>query len=496
MKGHNRMDASSGSVDQSASEQSSSHQLIRFRSGTAERFLLVRLVLIAAVLVAGCRNEGTGEVGLPFDNRPVGTREDVASLAERDDVNVLFIVIDTLRADRLGSYGYERPTSPVLDYLASTGLRFAEHRAQSSWTKTSMASLWTSLYPQRVDVLGHRDTVNPEAEMPAEVFKEAGYTTAGIWRNGWVAPNFGFNQGFEVYLSPRPRQAPAAMRTKPIAGRINGTDIDAVYSATEFFRSNQDRKFFLYVHLMDVHQYITIEETALFGSTYSDAYDNSIRWEDEQVGEILAELFRLDLAKKTMIVVVSDHGEAFGEHGSEGHARDVHQEVTNTPFIIGFPMRLEPGAVIAHATQNIDVFPTIYSILGIEPPELSDGKSRANWISGDYVPDYPDRDFSQLDRSWGKKTAESDVVVAVREAGYRLIHVAGHPERDRIYDVKSDKREAVNIAASVPNVLKNLRNVAEQHLSLESPWEGGAPEIELDEMSLRQLRALGYSIEE
>ncbi len=453
-------------------------------------------VILALAVASACCGDGGEEIDLSFDNRPLGTASDIARLRDRVDLNVLFILVDTLRSDRLSAYGYERETSPVLDYVSRTGLRFDRHRAQSTWTKSSMASLWLGLYPQRTDVLTHRDVVNPEARMPAEVFAEAGYATAGIWRNGWVAPNFGFAQGFGIYLTPRAMQAPKAMRTKPIAGRINGTDIDVVYSATEFLRVNQDRRFFLYVHLMDVHQYITIEETAIFGTSYSDAYDNSIRWEDQQIGEILAELYRLDVARKTLIVIVSDHGEAFGEHGTEGHARDVHHEVTNTPFIIGFPFRLDPGRVVEHPTQNVDVMPTLYDLLGIAAPGPTDGKSRAGWLMGDPTPDFPDRDFAHLDRSWGKASAEPDPVVAVREGSYRLIHDVNHPERDKLYDMKLDRGELVDIAGNAPGVLRALQRTAEQYLDLTPPWEGGAPEIELDEMSLRQLRALGYSIED
>lgn len=456
------------------------------------RWLVAACVAFAGL---GCGDAEDG-VDLSFDNRPLGGEADIVALADRDDVNLLFVLVDTLRADRLSAYGYERPTSPVLDYVAATGLRFAHNRAQSSWTKTSMASLWTSLYPQRTDVLTHRDAVSPEANMPAEVLRDAGFFTAGIWRNGWVAPNFGFNQGFEIYQTPKAQQAPKAMRTKPVAGRINGTDIDAVFSATEFLRMNQDRRFFLYVHLMDVHQYITIEEAALFGTGYSDAYDNSIRWEDQQIGEILAELYRLDLAKRTLVVVVSDHGEAFGEHGTEGHARDVHEEVTHTPFLIGFPFRLAPGIVIEHPTQNVDVWPTIYELLGMPPPALTDGKSRAAWLKGDLTPDFPDRDFAHLDRTWGQKSKDPDPVVAVREGNHRLIHVVNQPDRDRLYDVKSDHAELIDIAADEAGILQSLRETVQAYLDLEPPWAGGAPEIELDEMSLRQLRALGYSIEE
>ena len=100
------------------------------------------------------------------DPRPRGTLDDVLALRERDELNVLFVLVDTLRADRLGVYGYERDTSPNLDALAATGIRFAQQVSQSSWTKCSMASLWTGLYPVRTRVLRAYDVVSPEARMP------------------------------------------------------------------------------------------------------------------------------------------------------------------------------------------------------------------------------------------------------------------------------------------------------------------------------------------
>ncbi|HEY5657484.1 MAG TPA: sulfatase-like hydrolase/transferase, partial [Myxococcota bacterium] len=179
---------------------------------------LVAAAAAAALLGAGLYWLARG-VGAR-DPRPRGTLADVLALRERGDFNVLFILVDTLRADRLGVYGYERDTSPNLDVLAASGIRFAQQRSQSSWTKCSMASLWTGLYPARTRVLRAYDVLSADARMPAEILQEAGFYTAGVWRNGWVAPNFGFRQGFDIYLTPRPRQAPRAMRTKPIAGRI------------------------------------------------------------------------------------------------------------------------------------------------------------------------------------------------------------------------------------------------------------------------------------
>lgn len=455
------------------------------------RGTLVLVVALAVLLGAGACRDGASQ-GAP-DRRPLGTLEDLAALTRRDDVNLLFILVDTLRADRMSAYRYKRDTTPNLRYLADTGIRFDRNWAQSSWTKCSMASLWTGLYPVRTDVLDYRDVIAPDARMPAEILKEAGFVTAGIWRNGWVAPNFGFGQGFDVYVAPPQEQAPATLRQTARAGRIDGTDIDLVYSATEFLRANGDRRWFLYLHMMDVHQYVTTPDAAIFGSSYSDAYDNSIRWVDEQIGMVLTELHALGMADRTLVVLAADHGEAFGEHGAEGHARDVHTEVVRTPLLLIPPFRLDPGLVVPVDTENVDVFPTALELLGLTPPDGLDGHS--------LVPLLLDRDrsrvkqatFAHLDPSWGRKEKTESPVVAVAEGNFRLIHDSESP--DRLFNLADDPGEKRDVADSFHGIVKSLRARVDDYLKQTSPWEGGAPGIELDEMHLRQLRALGYSVE-
>lgn len=469
----------------------------RRRTSRGESLVLETLVGLWIGLLLGTTSCSSSDPESEHpDRRPLGRLEDLSGLADRQDLNVLFIVVDTLRADRLSAYGYEQATSPNLEYFVRTGVRFDQHWAESSWTKTSMASLWTGLYPARTGIHDYRHVIAEAASMPAEVLAEAGYTTAGIWRNGWVSPNFGFSQGFEVYMTPMSRQAPSALRQPPAAGRIDGTDIDLVYSATEYLRANGDRRFFLYLHMMDVHQYITTPDNALFGSTYSDAYDNSVRWVDEQIGMIMAELHALDLAEKTLVLIVSDHGEAFGEHGSEGHARDLHQEVVRTPFVLIPPFRLEPGIAVPAPSRNVDIWPTLYELLGIEAPGPMDGRSLLPLLVERRIPSGADVSFSQLDSAWGRADHDPSPLVAVREGRYRLFHDSRSPDTDLLFDIEADPSEFRDISESSSGIKKALRARVHAYLAQEAPWEGGAPEIELDEMHLRQLRALGYSIED
>lgn len=436
------------------------------------------------------------------DRRPVGNAASLNALQYRDDVNVLFVLIDTLRADRLGSYGYGRDTSPTLDYMASTGARFDRHLAQSSWTKCSMASLWTGLNPARTGVLRFNHGLPSDALMPAEIFKEAGFRTAGIWRNGWVAPNFGFGQGFEVYGRPARKFMPKGYRRENPHVTLEGTDHDAVDNAIEFLRVHGEERWFLYLHLMDVHQYLYDEASALFGSTYSDVYDNSIRHTDDVMGRLLTHLADQGQLEKTLIVITSDHGEAFSERGHEGHAKNVYRETTEVPFILGFPFRLEEGLGLDLRTSNVDVWPTVLDLLGLPELEDTDGKSLVPELmaaaQGQSLPASGDLAFAHLDRTWGQNRNKPRPTVAAIEDGFRLVYFREADGRTtrQLFDGNADRLERNNVIAENPDVAEALTAEIEDYLAGESPssWGEGATSVEIDEMELNQLRALGYEL--
>jgi len=427
-----------------------------------------------------------------------GGAADVAALGGRDDVNLLFVLIDTLRSDRLSGYGYERATSPTIDALAATGIRFAQQMSQSSWTKCSMASLWTGLYPVRTGVTRAPQALPADARMPAEILGEAGFRTFGIWRNAWIGPAFGFAQGFEVYHSPAASPPPATVRReKPTLG-VAGTDQDVVRSAIELLRTHGRERWFLYLHLMDVHQYVYDEESAIFGTSYSDIYDNSIRWVDGVLARLIGELDRRGLRERTVIVVAADHGEAFGEHGREGHARDVYGEVVTTPFVLSLPFALEPGVVVETPTENVDVWPTLLDLLGLPPLAGADGRSRVAEIlaaaRGEAPPASDRPRFAHIDETWGRRDQPPRPMVAVSNGGYRLVRRAG-PGGAELYDRVADPREQSDIGAEEPEVRQRLAALAAAYLERPgAPWQS-APDVDLDPGELEQLRALGYAVE-
>jgi arylsulfatase A-like enzyme len=440
------------------------------------------------------------QVRLPgdWDPRPPGSVEDIAALRDRDDVNVLFILVDTLRAERLGSYGYERDTSPALDRLARSGVRFDRHLAQSSWTKASMASLWTGLYPGRTGITRYDDVIPDEARMAAELFREAGFQTVGLYRNGWVAPTFGFDQGFEVYQRPVPPPMPPHLRRENPTLAERGTDEGVVEAALEFLRVSGQRRWLLYLHLMDLHEYVYDASSALFGSTYSDIYDNSIRWTDGTIGVLLESIAALGHLEKTIVVIASDHGEAFLERGFEGHARRVYRETTEVPLLISFPFRLEPGVVVEARTQNVDVWPTLLDLLGLELPEAIDGRSLRPDIlssaSGESPEDGRRTAIADLDQHWSKRGLEPLPTIAVAEDSFRYVRVERADGRlEQLFDARDDPLEFRDRAAEEPETFERLRAAADAYSEAKPSW-GEAPTREIDELELNLLRALGYQI--
>jgi len=435
-----------------------------------------------------------------WDNRPLGTVADIAKLRERDDVNVLFILVDTLRAERMGSYGSTRDTSPMMDHLAHTGVRFAHQLAQSTWTKSSMASLWTGLYPGRTGITRYDDVMPDVAQLPAEILRDAGFQTFGLWRNGWVSSTFGFDQGFDVYQRPLATPLPPNVRRENPTLAERGTDQSLLDAAIEFMRVSGQKRWFLYLHLMDLHEFIYDADSALFGSSHSDIYDNSIRWTDDSLGFLFQTLGELKLLERTIIVIVSDHGEAFLERGVEGHARDVYRETTEVPFVLALPFRLDPGIVVKTRTQNVDVWPTLYDLLGIKAPERVDGRSLVPEIlaaaEGKPSPGGDQLAYADLDLTWAEREVASLQTLAVAEGPFRYVRVNrpdDEPAIEHLFDARTDPREMRNRAVEEPETFERLRKAADAYVEKKPDW-GEAPTREIDEMELNLLRALGYKI--
>jgi arylsulfatase A-like enzyme len=457
-------------------------------------FALAGVLLVAAI---------ASQFRLDFPSRQPAPVEALLTLRDRGDLNVAFLLVDTLRADRVGTYGYARPTTPNLDALADSGIVFERVVAQSSWTKTSMASLWTGTHPINNGVLRYNHVLPEAAVLPAELFREAGYKTVGLWRNGWVEPNFGFSQGFDVYVRPRPGAARARVQRRTRSpSPLTGNDEDLTIAALDFLNQFGSERFFLYMHYMDLHQYVYEEDSAIFGTSYSDAYDQSLHWTDRLIGTLIGRLEDMGLLERTLVVIASDHGEAFLEHGFEGHARNLYEEVTHVPAILVPPFVLEPGVRVSTTISNGDLWPTLLDLIGLPPLPAADGVSMLPLIleAGGAQLEAPTDGlarpvFAHLARGWGQPKSAPRPIVSVTWDDERLIASLDDPDQIELYDHRADPVEANDIAADQPEQAASLRALVEAYeANAKQAWGAAPPEVELDELRLNHLRALGYVI--
>jgi arylsulfatase A-like enzyme len=452
-------------------------------------FALAAVLLVAAASMVV-------DVRLPA--RPKGSASEIASLKDRHDVSIVFVLIDTLRADRLGVYGYGRNTSPTLDRMAAEGIRFSRVEAQSSWTKCSMASLWTGLFPTHTGVTNFHHAVPEQATLPAEILLAAGFRTAGIWRNGWVAPNFGFSQGFETYVRPAATYPERFQHRAPAVTPIHGTDEDATRAAISFLETYGRERFFLYVHYMDVHQYAYDQRSADlgFGSSYSDGYDSAINWVDRNVDALLRTLEDRGLADHTLVVVAADHGEGFLEHGYEGHAKTLYSEVTHVPLILSLPFRLDRPIVVEPVVRNVDIWPTVLDLLGLPPLPSGDGRSLVPLIedaaAGRSGGEAEPPAIGYLDRRWGRPEEAPRPLASVRSGDHVLILARG-PKADsrEVFDLGVDPTEQHDLAGENLPWSEPLDELARESLDAK-PVFGAPPEVKVDRLMREQLRALGY----
>jgi len=453
-------------------------------------------VAAGVLLVAGLATQ----VRITLPPRSSGEVADLRALRERDDLNVLFLVVDTLRAEHLSAYGYQRPTTPFLEEIARNGIRFARVRSQSSWTKTSMASLWSGRFAAGTAVFDYSHVLPEDLTLAAQAFRDGGFRTAGMIRNTWLVPTFGFDRGFEAYFFPTPSNKRERFQQGERPGERNlpGTDLDLVDAALEFYSAHPRERSFLYLHLMDAHQYLFEQGSALFGANLIDSYDNAIHWTDRVLSALFKELADRDLLRRTLIVIASDHGEAFREHGTEGHARNLYREVTDVPLLISPPFNLDRPIVVEDMVRNIDIVPTLLDLAGLPPLSDADGISLLPLIEaaaeGRPTAELaPKRDFGLLDRGWGETDVPQVLSQTITADGWRLMVEECVTGGTQLFELASDPNETRSVAAEQPERVAALEAELSAHFA-EGTSGGAAEQVELDPAQLERLKALGYVV--
>jgi len=447
--------------------------------------------LLACVvsLALGCEKEAHVEV-----------RPDVASLHP-----VVLISLDTTRRDHLSVYGYDRPTSPRLEELAKDGLVVQDFLTTSSWTLPTHASLFTGLFPSshgahysnRGDVAladaegapegfqAFRANRLPEqATTLAEVLRTAGYQTAAVTAGPWFKPVFGLGQGFDHYDAD--------------FGSLEGRRGDQVTDlALDVIARAGSRPFFLFLNYFDPHdpydghgtsweQFLKPADDFARSKQLAE-YDAEIHFMDAQVGRVLDDLMARDLYARSWIVVTSDHGEHFGEHGLEIHGFSLYEDVVRGVLIIKPPQGTKLAVATGARPQSVDVMPTLLDAIGIDAPEGIEGQP-LHAISHPAI--------SELYRSAGNVQWKGErfrrELRAIYDGDYKLIVSSKSADPDAgLFDLASDPNEEMDLRETRPEIASALRMRLEQ-------WSVGrtslatTPVESLDPETRRQMEALGY----
>lgn len=418
-----------------------------------------------------------------------------ANPVELDQINVILISIDTLRADHLGVYGYHRDTSPAIDRFAREGVMFRDAIAQAPRTLPSHAAIFTSLLPSHSGALAnYRFKLSDEELTMAEILSDHGFATAAFNDGGLMAANYGFAQGFDLYDSTM----------------VKSDFVTRITPAKEWISQHRDEPFFLFLHTYEVHlplepapEYVDLFEPSYSGSlpdvirpgqvrkfnqgeteiSQADLdhlialYDASIRSMDGTFQDLIQFLKASDCYDSSLIVFTSDHGEEYGERGRVAHhGATLHDEVVRVPLIIKLPDSLDNGPQVVEAqVRSLDILPTVLEVVGIPARPHFEGTSLVGAALGeDQIP------LPAVSQIGGGRQ------VSLRHSPWKLIRKR---RGTRLYNLCDDPSESRNVQRRHKRAFDRLDSKLERMLAArpakETPYKPTDEEIE-------QLRALGY----
>ncbi|HEY8514695.1 MAG TPA: sulfatase [Candidatus Binatia bacterium] len=436
--------------------------------------------------------------------------------------NVLLVSIDSLRHDHLGCYGYERDTSPTIDTLAREGALFRQAIAPSSWTLPSHVTLLTAKPPEQHGVVRANTRLAAGTPTLARALHDAGYRTAAFVAAPFLRSLYGYADGFEVY----DERLAAKGNLDSHRGVTSPTLVEAVNGwIRRWHDESADRPFFVFLHMWDVHYdfdppppYDAMFDPGYRGSVngrnfelgnqvHRDMdprdlqhvialYDGEIRYTDEHLGRVLEELRELGVLDDTLVIVTSDHGEEFFEHGQKGHGKALYDETIRIPLVMRYPRGIAAGTVVDEQVRLMDVAPTILGFTGVAAPP--------GFGAGDV--EHRERDL----RAWlAPSTAQTELpeLIAFSELSLRgrPLYSARTPQlktiaigRQRVaharYDLAADPGETRNLVGASP-VPEGLARLEQAHAAWHAHWRDQAmlaKPVQLDEEHAGRLRALGY----
>ncbi len=425
---------------------------------------LAAIATIVCCLLTGC--------GKSAKSPKIGSDPDAPAAG----CNLLLISLDTTRADRLGCYGWKRASTPALDVLARRGTRFEHAYSHVPITLPSHASLLTGTRPPENGVRDNgRFALGKDLPTLAEIFKQHGYETAAFIGAAVLNARYGLNRGFDTYDDEMPRRPTGRPFLDRHADRV-------CESALKWLDKNHDRPFMCWVHFFDPHA--PYAPPKLFLDRTGDPYDGEIAFADAHIGRLLDWLSKNDLADRTLVVVVADHGESLGEHGYNWHALLVYDSNLHVPMIITLPKLLPDGQVCTQLACLSDVMPTVLDLIGWDIPDDVTGHSlKPALLGGDMSPRsiYAETEFPYYSFGWS-------TLQALVTDDWKYIRAP----RVELYDRHSDASEMENLAEERPEIVTRLEGElshAEESMVLRE-----SAEVDLDAEARSGLESLGYVV--
>jgi arylsulfatase A-like enzyme len=446
------------------------------------------------------------------------------AVALENPPNVVLIAIETLRADHVGCYGYTRDTTPNIDKLARDGTLFTSATSTSSWTMPSHMSMFTSLYPSSHKATDYEKKLDDRIPTLAGILKQNGYTTAGFVSNPTLEARYGFGNGFDVYddytITLDSQLNLFGNNPDKVGALLAVTSPLLTNTAIEWLTKNYKRRFFLFIHYFDPHYDYAPPEPydRMFDSGYRGTvdgritsnsqlkpgilrkdlehiialHDGEIRFTDEHVGKLLRKVDELRLTNNTLIILVSDHGDEFLEHGGSMHAHTLYEELIHIPFIIKYAHVIPEGKKVDTLVSHIDIMPTVFDILKIRSDVKMEGRSLLPAITyaslgGQF--NAPAPVYSELDLNRNLR--------CIRTRKHKLIYDIT-TKKEEVYDLEVDPKETtdLNVENRFTEAGRLLHNQLFEWMKLNESSTTAirhiGNKVELDEMTKTILRGLGY----
>jgi len=395
--------------------------------------------------------------------------------------SIILISVDTLRADRLGCYGYRGRPTPNIDTLTKGGTLFAQVNAQVPLTLPSHVSLFTSSYPFSNGIVDNGQQLGPNAITLASLLKSKGYQTAAFVGGFVLDRRFGLHQGFDVYDSPFDLRRQKG--SDP--GEVKRWGEEVMRAAIEWLNRKPNGPFFAFLHLYDLHTPYGLPpaKRGRYGGKVS--YETQIAYVDEVLGEFFKYLAQKKLFDNSLIVFTSDHGEGLGDHGESTHGYFIYQSTLHVPLIIHWPLGTKrlPDRIVVPA-RLLDVAPTVVQFAGLTRPEQFQGQSLMG-VLNQREPPAPIEIYSES--LYAYRHFGCSGLQCLQLGRYKYID-APRPE---LYDLVKDPGEADNRYDSEKSMALSLR---ERLLAVRSRFRSERPETSqaLSPETVAALSSLGY----